>query len=69
MPVYMCVHAVGNQHKRARGFASENVAPEAPAKRPKLASIYPTPSVHVGELDDGELEDLVLSGNKPAEVE
>ena len=60
--------AEGNQHKRARDFASENSTSTSAPKRPKLTSIYPTTSVHVEELNDCELEDLAQSGTKPTQV-
>ena len=38
-----------------------------------LPSIYPTTSIHVGELDDDELDDdelehIVMTGEKPRKV-
>ena len=34
-----------------------------------LPSIYPTTSIHVGELDDDdELEHIVMTGEKPRKV-
>ena len=49
---------------------------EAAVKRPlptgsaikTLPSIYPTTSIHVGELDDDELEHIVMTGEKPRKV-